>query len=109
MKALVRRIAGLEDKAKPIDAVQQFNWSMIDPAELQWLHSQFAITLQADGNHDFQELRCDELRRMEWLMERCSPDGIVGHDIDCRCYYCQPLRSKSWRLNECSDGTAPSF
>lgn len=96
MRILTRRIASLEGKAKPIKVAEQFNWSMIEPTDLEWLNSRFAITLQADGTHDYSDVSCDELRRMEWLMERCSPDGgIANHAPDCQCYYCQPLPSRT--------------
>ncbi len=95
MKILTRRISNLEGKAKLIEVAEQFDWSMIDPADLEWFNSRFANTLQADGTHDYSNVSRDELRRMEWLMERCSQDGGVdGHSPDCRCYYCQPLQSR---------------
>ena len=96
MRILSRRIANLEGKAKPIKVAEQFNWSMIEPAALEWLKSRFAITLLADGTHDYSEVSCDELRHMEWLMERSSRDGgIANHKPGCRCYYCQPLPSRT--------------
>ena len=92
MKQLSRRIARLETKREtPSEWREEYDWSRIS-VDQAWKDEICAQYEGSDGKFNIEAMTIPELRRLEWILGRCSIGSAgYGHQSSCRCHYCVPL------------------
>lgn len=83
---------GKRDRNRP---KREYDHSKVTPEDDEWAIALCASLPQDATGPDLTSLTDHELRRLEWISSKCTPDsGGYGHDASCECYYCQPYTER---------------